>query len=256
MENKKKIALLTGATGGLGYAFLQELIKEPPDEIWALGRNLEKLESLCAEFGDIIKPVCCDLTETSQLQAIAAMLEEQKPQIDYLINNAGAGKMQASADCGISEIEAEINLNCKAPAILTNLCLPYMDKGGKILNICSAAAFQPVPYLNLYASEKAFLRSYSRAMNAELKPLGITVTAVCPGWIDTGMLVKILNGKKVKFGGMVTPQRVAKKAVKDAKKGKDTSVCSLYVKCLHFNVKLLPQKLTMKIWLKSIKKYL
>ena len=121
--------------------------------------------------------------------------------------------------------------------------------------MCSAAAFQPVPYLNLYAATKSFDRSYSRAMNFELKKTGITVTAVCPGWIDTPFLTKVINGKKVAFGGITTPERVAKKAMKDAKRGKDSSVCTLYVKCLHFNVKMLPQKLTMKIWTASVKKY-
>ena len=131
-----------------------------------------------------------------------------------------------------------------------------MSVGSKILNICSASAFQPVPYINLYASTKAFERSYSRALNVELKPLGISVTAVCPGWIDTDMLAKEMNGKKVKFPGIVSPKRVAEKAMKDAEKGRDTSVCSFYVKCQHVNVKLLPQKSTMKIWMKHIKQYL
>lgn len=130
-----------------------------------------------------------------------------------------------------------------------------MQRGARIINVCSASAFQPVPYLNLYAATKAFERSYSRAMNAELKPLGISVTAVCPSWIDTDMLIREVNGKKVKFGGLVKPEKVAQKALKDANKGKDMSVCSFYVKCQHINVKLFPQKLTMKIWLNSIKKY-
>lgn len=70
------------------------------------------------------------------------------------------------------------------------------------------------------------------------------------------MLTKEINGKKVKFSGIVSPQRVAEKAIKDAKNGKDMSVCSFFVKCQHINVKLMPQKTTMKIWMKSINKYL
>ena len=140
--------------------------------------------------------------------------------------------------------------------ILTNACIPYMQKGSRIVNVCSASAFQPTPYINLYAATKAFDRSYSRALNMELKPLGITVTAVCPSWIDTDMLPKEIKGKKVKFSGIVAPEKVAKTAMKDAKKGKDMSVCSLYVKCQHLNVKLMPQKWTMRIWLRMIKKYL
>ena len=131
-----------------------------------------------------------------------------------------------------------------------------MIKGTKILNVSSASAFQPVPYLNLYAASKAFERSYSRALHIELMPYGITVTAVCPGWVETDMLTKEINGKKVRFPGIVAPEKVVKKALKDAKKGRDLSICSFYVKCQHINVKLLPQKLTMKIWMRSIRSYL
>ena len=89
-----------------------------------------------------------------------------------------------------------------------------------------------------------------------MESLGIIVTAVCPSWVDTEMLTKEIHGKKVKFLGMVTAKAVAEQAMKDAKKGKDMSICSFYVKCQHLNVKLMPQKLTMKIWMHGLKKYL
>lgn len=164
--------------------------------------------------------------------------------------------MAATTDFPVDEIRKTIELNCTVPAILINYCIPFMTKGSKILNLSSASAFQPVPYINLYASTKAFERSYSRTLNAELKPFGITVTAVCPSWVDTKMLSKEINGKKVHFPGMVSPESVAEKAIRDAKKGRDMSICSFYVKCQHLNVKLMPQKLTMGIWLHDIKKYL
>lgn len=217
-ENTKKIAVLTGATGGLGYAFIKELIKETVDEIWAIGRNKERLEVLVNEFGSIITPVCKDLTNPEDLTSIADTLKNQNPEIKFLINNAGIAQMKTSTEFSAKEIKQTIDLNCKAPAILINYCIPYMSNGSKILNICSASAFQPVPYINLYASTKAFERSYSRALNVELKHLGINVTAVCPGWINTDMLTTEINGKKVKFPGIVSPKRVAEKAMRDAKK--------------------------------------
>ena len=124
------------------------------------------------------------------------------------------------------------------------------------MNISSASAFQPNPYINLYAASKAFERSYSRALNVELEGTGITSIAVCPSWVDTELLQKEINGKKVKFPGLVTAKRVVTQAIKDAKKGKDMSVCSFYVKCQHVNVKLLPQKWVMKLWMAGIRKYL
>ena len=78
-----------------------------------------------------------------------------------------------------------IDLNCKAAVNLTEAVLPYMKRGGRVLEICSSAAFQPLPGLNVYAATKAFLLSYSRALRWEVAPRGIRVTAVCPGWIKT-----------------------------------------------------------------------
>lgn len=252
----KKIAVVTGASGGMGQVFVRELFKESLDEIWAVGRNENRLLALKNEFGEKVKPVCLDLTKSTDLLSFSEQLTNQDLSVLWLINNAGMAKMAPSKEFSFAEIQQTIALNCTAPSALTNLCLPFMKEGAKILNVSSASAFQPVPYINLYAATKAFERSYSRSLNQELKAAGITVTAVCPGWVDTDMLTREMNGKTVRFPGMTTPERVVQKALKDAKKGRDMSVCSLYVKCLHLNVKLLPQRLTMKIWLSGIKKYL
>lgn len=252
----KKIAIVTGASGGMGQVFVRELAKETLDEIWIIGRSEQRLLALKNEFGERIMPVCKDLTKNEDILSFSDLLKKQNPSVMWLVNNAGIARMAPSKEFSYSEIEQTIDLNCKAPAVLINICIPFMEKGAKILNISSASAFQPVPFINLYAATKAFERSYSRALNAELKSFGITVTAVCPSWVDTDMLSKEINGKKVRFPGIAAPERVVKKALKDAKKGRDMSICSLYVKCQHLNVKLLPQRLTMKIWLHGIKKYL
>lgn len=98
-------------------------------------------------------------------------------------------------------------------------------------------------------------RNYSRALNVELRDRGIGVTAVCPGWVDTELLPREINGKKVKYPGMVSAKSVVTKALRDAEKRRDMSVCSLYVKCQHVIVKLLPQRLVMRIWMQSIGQY-
>lgn len=252
----KKIAILTGATGGLGREFLKQILNEEIDEVWAIARNEQRLSELHEQYGEKVVPISIDLSEMQEIEQIRHLLDEKKPQVTYLINNAGLAKMGKYNDFSIEEIDKTINVNCKAPVMLAQICIPYMRKGSRILNISSASAFQPNPYINLYAASKAFERSYSRALNVELNGTGITSTAVCPGWIDTELLQKEINGKKVKFPGLVTPDRVAKQAIKDAKKGKDMSVCSLYIKCQHMNVKLLPQRWVMKIWMSGIGKYL
>lgn len=249
------IAMITGATGGLGQEFVREVLKEKIDEIWAVARNEEKLGRLKEQFGDKLRPVRCDLSNADDLSALKALINAEKPDIRLLINNAGMGDMGES--CGFSDdaVSKTADLNCKAVCLLCNYAIPFMSKGARILNISSASSFQPVPYINLYAASKAFVRSYTRALNVELKSKGIICTAVCPGWIDTDMLSKEYKGKPVKFPGLVSPNRVAVQALRDSAKGKDMSVCTLFVKYEHFLSKLLPQKVLMKIWMYGIRDY-
>ena len=284
METKKRIAIVTGATGGIGSEFVKALFKEKLDEIWMIGRSLTKIEetgknilesmnekdSILAEqsknsqdSGKIDARICpklisvtLDLTKYEELAVLREKIQSENADIRYLINNAGIAAAKASTEFMEAEITQTISLNCTAPVLLTNLCIPFMEAGSHILNLSSASAFQPVPYINLYASTKAFERSYSRALNVELKEKGITVTAVCPSWVDTKLLTKEVNGKKIHFAGMVSPDRVVKQAMKDTKKGKDMSICSFYVKCQHFNVKIWPQRFSMKLWMMQIRKYL
>jgi short-subunit dehydrogenase len=251
----KRIAIITGASGGIGKEFTKLMLQEEVDEIWAIARNQEKLTALRKELGDKIITISKDLSKSTELLSVGDLLKNQEPVIAYLINNAGLAKMGSYQDFTIEEIKDTININCSALAVLCTLCIPYMGKGSRILNISSASSFQPLPYLNLYAATKVFEKSYSRSLNVELKGTGITSTAVCPSWVDTDLLIKEYNGKRIKFPGIVTPDRVAIKALRDAKRGKDMSVCTLYVKYLHVLAKLFPQKMVMNSWVHKIKKY-
>jgi short-subunit dehydrogenase len=252
----KTIAIITGATGGIGEEFVNQILQYELDEIWAVARNEKKLNELREKYGERVVPVPADLSDINSIDKISEMLSVQKPQVRFLINNAGLAKMAPYKDFSQEEIIRTIDVNCKAPVLLCNICIPYMRSGSNILNISSASAFQPTPYINLYAASKVFERNYSRALNVELKGTGITVTAVCPSWVDTALLPKEVNGRKTEFPGIVTASRVVQTALKDAQKKRDMSVCSLYVKCQHLNVKLLPQRLVMKIWTYSIRKYI
>lgn len=98
-----------------------------------------------------------------------------------------------------------IDLNCGGVVAMGLVCIPYMSAGSRMLNVASQSAFQPLPYLNIYGATKAFVRNYSRALNIELKERGITVTAVCPGWMDTDLFDRARVGAKKaprKFAGM------------------------------------------------------
>lgn len=252
----KKIAIITGASGGIGREFTRLLAAEPLDEIWAVARNKEKLDALRQEYGERICPMPIDLAKPQERQKIEQRLAGEKPLVMWLINNAGMARMGACAEFSVEEIEATININCSAVAVLCAMCLPYMQAGSRIVNVSSASSFQPLPYLNLYAATKVFVRNYSRALHEELIGRGITVTAVCPGWVDTELLMHEINGHAVKFPGIISAGRAVEQAMRDAKRGRDMSVCTLYTKTEHMLAKLFPQRVAMQTWLRRIRRYI
>lgn len=251
----RNIAIITGATGGLGREFARQLLSEV-DEVWAIARNEEKLANLRKELGEKVIGYSVDLSEMSNLETIQARLETKKYLVKYLVNNAGTGRMAPSVDFSPNEIRNHIATHNTSMAVLCNLCIPYMERGSHIINVASQSAFQPVAYINLYAASKAFCYSYSRALNMEIEKQGIVVTVTCPGWVKTELLQTEMNGHKVEFPHLAEAEDVVRKTIKDAKKGKDMSVYSGYVKRMQLLAKINPHRLVMKTWLKSIRKYI
>lgn len=254
----KKIAIITGATGGIGEEFVRQFIttKTELEQIWIVGRNNKKLTDLKDKFGERIIPFQFDLSNKRDIDGFMDNITHSDVEIRYLINNAGLAKMGRYDTFTQDEIESTVDVNCKAVVLLCNACIPKMIKGSRILNISSASSFQPNPYIAIYSATKVFVKNYSRALNYELAKAQITCTAVCPGWVDTEMLKREANGKAIKFPFIVSAERVVKKAINDADKGKDMSVCSLYVKYEHLLSKIMPNRLIMKIWAKSVERYL
>lgn len=250
---EKKIAIITGASSGFGKEFVKLLLNEPEiSEIWAIARSRDKLEQLSREFGPKIVALPADLSDRESYDALREKLETEQVSVQYLVNNAGYAKLCAYDDLSVDESLNMIDLNIGAVVALGLICIPHMPEGSHILNVASQASFFPLPYQNLYSSTKAFVRNYTRALNVELKERGICATAVCPGWMRTALFDRCLIGAKkaaTNFFGIVEPDVVARKALKDAKKGKDISVYGLYVKLTHLLSKLLPQRAMMKLWL-------
>lgn len=251
----KKIAIVTGASSGLGKEFTRLLVADAQlEEIWAIARNKEQLDKLQQEFGEKVRTFSMDLSDENILAGFPAILKKELPHIAVLVNNAGYAKFGSYDDLSIGESLNMIRLNCEAVVAVTLACIPYMQAGDHILNVASVASFQPLPYQNIYSSTKAFVRNYSRALNAELRDRKITVTAVCPGWIKTNLYARAQTGAKKathKFAGMVTPDKVACKALKDARRGKDMSVYGLYAGFIHIAAKILPQKTMIRLWLRQ-----
>lgn len=254
-DNMKRIAIITGASSGLGREFVK-IINEKKNiqEIWAIARDQHKLDKLKAQTGKKIRTISMDLSDLSRIESLGQMLSDNEVQICYLINNAGYGKFASYDDLGVEESVNMLNLNINAVVALGLTCIPYMCRGAHIINIASQASFQPLPYMNLYSASKAFVRHYTRSLHIELKDRGITATAVCPGWMRTNFFDRADIGasKNISsFLGMSSAEKVARKAIADADRGKDLSIYSLYVNICHICSKLLPQKFMIACWLRQ-----
>jgi len=180
------IAIVTGASSGMGREFVLQLSQYVTvEEIWVIARRTAALESLKQEVSVPIRPIALDLCQNSSFDTMKDLLETEKPNVKLLVNAAGFGKFGAYHKVSPEDDAKMIDLNCKALVLMTRLVLPYMDRGSHVLQLDSLSAFQPVPYITTYGATKAFVLSYSRAMNRELKPRGIRMMAMNPGWVKT-----------------------------------------------------------------------
>ena len=196
-----KIALVTGASSGLGREFVRQIAEQGKvEEIWAIARRRDRLEALQSISAVPIRVLALDLTRPGDMEYLRNTLQDELPDIRILVNAAGMGRMGPTVDIPAKDNDAMIDLNCRAVDV-TDAAFPYLHPGSQVLEICSTAGFQPIPGLNVYAATKAFLLSYTQTLHYELSPAGIHVTAVCPYWVkDTEFIGIAEKGGHVKKG--------------------------------------------------------
>ena len=254
------IAIVTGASSGMGREFVRQLSGYVQvDEIWAIARRAEALETLKAESPVPVRPVSLDLCESSSFAALEQLLDAEKPNIRLLVNAAGFGKFGSYSRICVEDDVRMIDLNCTALVRMTRLALPYMTSGSHILQLDSLSAFQPVPYITTYGATKAFVLSYCRAMNRELKPAGIRCMAMNPGWVKTEFFdhaFQTNGGNEVQyFNYLYEAKDCVATGLRDLYKSrKDYSVHGLPIKIQVLLVKLVPHSIVMNIWLNQQKK--
>lgn len=254
----KTIAIVTGASSGIGKEFFLSLKNQAPvEEIWVVARSEEKLQALQAETETPIRVFPLDLSKTESSTLLENALKEETPEIQYLICASGFGRFCAVEEDDSAVLQNMVDLNCRSIVGVTKACIPYMKRGGVMLLVASVAAFQPIPYIATYAASKAFVLSYGRALNKELrKSMGAKVLCVCPFWTKTAFfdraVAKNQNTVVKKYAVMYEPSQIVTRAWKDAaKKNKDVSICGAYSKGQALLVKLLPHKIVMKVWLRQ-----
>lgn len=247
-----KIAIVTGASSGLGEEYVKCLTKSYDDveEIWVVARRTDRLNALKEKFpSKKIFPVPLDLTKDESYFTLKDMLESEKPEIKVLVNNAGFGTLGDFDTMDMTSQTRMVDLNVRALTAVTSISLPYMKKGSFIVNVCSIASFAPNPRMTVYCSTKAYVLSFSKSLRFELKKKGINVLAICPGPMDTEFLptAGIEKGSSHTFDTLprVNPTLAAEKSLYYASKGRGIYTPRAFFKLYRFLAKVLPHGIVM-----------
>ena len=250
------IAIITGASSGMGKEFVIQASKRYElDEIWVIARREDRLLALKSEVETKIVPLKLDLTLNESYDVLSKKLEEEKPNVKLLVNASGFGKFSKFEESSLKSNIDMCDLNFKSLIILNQIVLPYINKGGKIINVGSLSSFEPVPHLSVYAATKAGVLSFSRALNHEINKKGIRVLCVCPYWVKTEFFSSASDKEKMKkFDILYESSFVVKVAYKALDKSKkDYVVPGKYAKFIRFLAKFTSHKFMMKMMDKMFK---
>lgn len=212
---RRGCALITGASGGIGAEFARTFARNGHSLI-LVARRADKLEALAQELRQqhrvAVEVIPQDLGQYGAAAKLQHEVTERGLPVDILVNNAGLLCRGAFAETDLAEQQALLQINIAVLTELTHLFLPPMiERGhGRILNLASTGAFQPLPWVATYAASKAYVLSFSETLSIELKGKGVSVTALCPGFTETDMIAQA-GAKTFKVPGVknLTPTKVA-----------------------------------------------
>jgi uncharacterized protein len=221
----KPLALITGASGGIGKELATQLARDGHDVI-LVARNAAKLQELAAQlskqYGAKAHVIAADLEASDGAIQLHAEVKARGLRISALVNNAGYGLYGEFKDSKLDDELKMMQLNMTALVTLSKLFMPdLLATRGKLLNVASTAAFQPGPYMAVYYATKSFVLSFSEAIAAELAGTGVSVTALCPGPTASGFQDKAAmhDSALVKGKRLPTAAEVAAVGYKAMKRG-------------------------------------
>jgi len=249
------VAIITGASSGIGAEFARGLVKRGADELWLIARREERLIALGEELGVKYRVIPADLADESGIEAVREALALDKPSVRYLVCAAGFGDFGGFDEISEGAVAKMIDLNVKALVLLTHMILPYMARGGRIVELGSGSCFTPLPYFNVYAASKAFVLHYSKALCYEAKKYGVFVTCFCPGWVHTEFIDKASRNDSVTMPKpkalrpLLSCERVVAGALRAMDKGRKMYVVGKFTKMQHLLFKLLPDGILSRAWL-------
>ncbi len=251
------LAIITGASSGIGKEFVRQLHSAGYDTFWLIARRKDPMESLAQELGIKAKILCADLSEEEGIRSVVQALAEDRPVVDMFISAAGFGRF-GTFDQIPPDVTADmIDLNVKASVLLTHAVIPYMPRGGRIIEMGSASCFTPLPGFNVYAASKAFILHYTKALNTELRPRGVRATCFCPGWVDTAFLhaAEATPGVALPkaYKPLLRTEDVVRRALRASRRGAAMCVTNWFTKLQHLLFKLLPDRLLTAAWLRMLR---
>lgn len=246
------IVIITGASSGIGLEFAVRMDAgfHNIDEFWLAARREDKLKETAKLLNHRTRLFPMDITDSAQVDLLEDAVIEQNAAVRMLVNCAGFGLMGNFSDQDPEAVQGMIRLNCMALTELTHRMIPYMRRNSRIIQLASSAAFLPQPDFAVYAASKAYVLSFSRALRRELIPLGIWVTGVCPGPVDTPFFDIAERGGStlaIKKLVMVSPEKVVEQALRDSYFRREMSVCGLPIKGLRLLSKALPHRVILDI---------
>jgi uncharacterized protein len=217
-------ALVTGASSGIGTSFAKAL-RARGEKLILVARREDRLRELASQLGGeaAVAVVPCDLTAPGAAERLVAEVEGRGLAVDFLVNNAGVGHTGPFVSEPLARVRAMMDLNVRAVVELARLVLPGMiARGrGRLINVVSTSAFQPVPYLNVYGASKVFVLSFTEALATELKGTGIRVQALCPG-LTRSEFHEVAGTDKVLFNrtSAMEPDRVVALSLRALDRGR------------------------------------
>ncbi len=243
---QNKTILITGASSGIGLEFANQL-NEFGAKLIITARNKDKLNELAENYqgATVIPGDLSDKTFPSQLYN---EIQSKGLDVDILINNAGFGSIGKLLKSDLETYESMVQVNITALTQLSHLFITDMAAKGKggIINVASVAAFQPVPYMNVYSATKAYVKSFSLALHEEYSKKGIVVTAVCPGYTKTNFQ----NAAKMSsdaVGIKMLPEDVVRQSLIAHKNGKNLVINGVINKIMAHSNRFLPSFLTLAV---------
>lgn len=246
------IILITGASSGMGLEFALQLdnVFQKIDEIWMVARRKEEMLKVAECMEHTTRILDMDVTKEADMERLKNLLTEEKPCIRMLVNSAGYGVMGKFDKLNIKEQTGMIDVNCKALTELTYMCIPYMKRKSRIIQLASSAAFMPQPDFAVYAASKAYVYSFSRALSEELRKREIYVTAVCPGPVNTPFFdIAEKDGKTLALKKLVIApaEKVVEKAINDSYHRKRISVYGVSIQAFQALTKWIPNQLILDV---------